>query len=334
MSNHLAIIQDLKAGKIKPFYLLYGNEDYFIDQITHVIEHELLDEAQRSFDQCILYGIETDVKTIVAEARQFPVLSPYRIVLVKEAQSLKKMAELDAYLQKPNPNTLLCLAVKADKIDGRTKFAQLAKKNHVTFESQKVKDYQLPELIDSLIRNEGYRISPKALHMFAEYVGNDINRVMNELTKLKLTLPKGSEINEQVIEEKIGISKEYNIFELNNALLENDYVKAVKISDYYRSRPKDNPVILIYSNVFSLFQKIALIHNQGLNQEAAVAKSLGLHPFVAKNYLKAARFHNFNKCLYAMHLCEVYDAKSKGFRASSQVDSYEYVRELIYKVTH
>ena len=334
MSNHIALIQDLKQGKTSPFYLLYGGESYFIDQITHVIEHELLDESQKSFDQTVLYGLETDVNTVIGEARQFPVLSPYRVVLVKEAQGLKKMSELESYLQNPNPTTLLCLAVKAEKVDGRTKFFQLAKKKYVIFESQKVKDYQFPQQAESLIRAEGYQIQPKALEMFVEYVGNDVARVMNELQKLKLTLAAGSNITDQVIEDKIGISKEYNIFELNNALIEKDYVKAVKISEYYRSRPKDNPVVLIFGNIFSLFHKLALIHNQGFNQDAQVAKALGLHPFVAKNHLAAARRYSYDKCIQIMHLCEVYDAKSKGVNASSGTEPYEYVRELIYHITH
>ena len=285
------IARDLKNRVYKPVYYLMGEESYYIDRISDYIAQTVLTEEEREFNQTILYGVDTDVASIINAAKRYPMMSEYQVVIVKEAQNVKKIEELSYYLQKPLMSTILVISHKNGVLDKRKKLAAEISKIGVLFESKKMKDAQLPGFIASYLKRKQVDIEPKASEMMAEFVGTDLNRMAGELDKLIITLPAGSRrITPEQIERNIGVSKDYNNFELRNALLTRDVLKANKIIKYFEENPKTNPIQSTLSVLFGFFSNLMLAYYAPDKTEQGIANQLSLQPtWQAKEYMAAMR---------------------------------------------
>ena len=329
------IIKDIKARKLKPIYLLHGEESYYIDLVSDYLEQHVLSDAEKGFNQTILYGKDTEVMTVLNAAKRYPMMSDYQLVLVKEAQELKidKAAEqFQAYCEKPLPSTILVLCHKYGKFDKRIKVYKILEKTGVVFESASIYENKVPAWIDDFVRDKGYHINPKASALLAEYLGNDLSKVANELEKLMLNVSKNQEIGTKEVQDNIGISKDYNVFELQNALARKDVFKANQIVNYFEANPKANPMVLVMGNLASYFTKILKYHY--VVDKSQLARELGVSPYFVKDYDLAARNYNYGKTLEVISLLRAYDLKSKGVDSTGNTEHGELMRELIYKIIH
>ena len=250
------IISDIKQNKFSNIYLLHGEESYYIDRIEEALIQNVLEDHERDFNQSVLYGKDITVGNILDEVQQFPMMSERRLVIVREAQNLKKsISELVKYAESPMKSTILVICYKYENLDGRSSFVSRCTKEQTVFKSEKVRDYQLVEYLTSLVKENGFSITPKAANLFAESVGTDLSRIFTELTKISVILQKGEQINEDHIALNVGISKEYNVFELTKAVAMRDVPKAMRIVDYFEKNPKSTSIVVIVSNMFGLFSK-------------------------------------------------------------------------------
>ena len=329
------IARDLKNRVYKPVYYLMGEESYYIDRISDYIAQTVLTEEEREFNQTILYGVDTDVASIINAAKRYPMMSEYQVVIVKEAQNVKKIEELSYYLQKPLMSTILVICHKNGVLDKRKKLAAEISKIGVLFESKKMKDAQLPGFIASYLKRKQVDIEPKASEMMAEFVGTDLNRMAGELDKLIITLPAGSRrITPEQIERNIGVSKDYNNFELRNALLTRDVLKANKIIKYFEENPKTNPIQSTLSVLFGFFSNLMLAYYTPDKTEQGIANQLSLQPtWKAKEYMAAMRVYSGVKCMQIIGEIRYCDARSKGVDNASISDG-DLLRELVYKILH
>lgn len=329
------IARDLKNRVYKPVYYLMGEESYYIDRISDYIAQTVLTEEEREFNQTILYGVDTDVASIINAAKRYPMMSEYQVVIVKEAQNVKKIEELSYYLQKPLMSTILVICHKNGVLDKRKKLAAEISKIGVLFESKKMKDAQLPGFIASYLKRKQVDIEPKASEMMAEFVGTDLNRMAGELDKLIITLPAGSRrITPEQIERNIGVSKDYNNFELRNALLTRDVLKANKIIKYFEENPKTNPIQSTLSVLFGFFSNLMLAYYAPDKTEQGIANQLSLQPtWKAKEYMAAMRVYSGVKCMQIIGEIRYCDARSKGVDNASISDG-DLLRELVYKILH
>ena len=329
------IARDLKNRIYKPVYYLMGEESYYIDRISEYIAQTVLNENEKEFNQTILYGADTDIATIINAAKRYPMMSKYQVVIVKEAQGVKNIDELSYYLQKPLESTILVLCHKHGVLDRRKKLAAEIEKVGVLFESKKIKDTQLAGFITSYLKRKSIEIEPKASEMMAEFVGTDLSRMAGELEKLIITLPKGQKrITPEQIEQNIGISKDYNNYELRNALIIKDVFKANQIIKYFEENPKTNPLQMTLSVLFNFFSNLMLAYYAPEKSEQGIAAQLGLKsPWQSKDYLAAMRRYSGVKVMQIIGEIRYCDAKSKGVGNSSLGDG-ELLRELVYKILH
>ena len=329
------IARDLKNRIYKPVYYLMGEESYYIDRISEYIAQTVLNENEKEFNQTILYGADTDIATIINAAKRYPMMSKYQVVIVKEAQGVKNIDELSYYLQKPLESTILVLCHKHGVLDRRKKLAAEIEKVGVLFESKKIKDTQLAGFITSYLKRKSIEIEPKASEMMAEFVGTDLSRMAAELEKLIITLPKGQKrITPEQIEQNIGISKDYNNYELRNALIIKDVFKANQIIKYFEENPKTNPLQMTLSVLFNFFSNLMLAYYAPEKSEQGIAAQLGLKsPWQSKDYLAAMRKYSGVKVMQIIGEIRYCDAKSKGVGNSSLGDG-ELLRELVYKILH
>lgn len=329
------IVRDVKNGVYVPIYFLMGEEDYYIDRISEYIADRVLTEAEKEFNLTILYGADTDIATIINSAKRYPMMSKYQIVMVKEAQNLKNLDELTYYLQKPLMSTILVFCYKHDVLDRRKKLAAEIEKAGILFESKKLKDAQLSGFISSYLKRKRVDIEPKASEMMAEFVGADLNRMAGELEKLVITLPDGcSRITPEQIERNIGISKDYNNFELRNALITKDVLKANLIVKYFNNNMKNNPLQVTLAVLFGFFSNLMLTYYAPGKSEQEIASFLGLRsPWQAKDYLAAMKKYSGVKVMQIIGEIRLCDAKSKGVKNSSVSDG-DLLRELIYFIMH
>ena len=316
-------------------YYLMGEESYYIDRISEYIAQTVLNENEKEFNQTILYGADTDIATIINAAKRYPMMSKYQVVIVKEAQGVKNIDELSYYLQKPLESTILVLCHKHGVLDRRKKLAAEIEKVGVLFESKKIKDTQLAGFITSYLKRKSIEIEPKASEMMAEFVGTDLSRMAGELEKLIITLPKGQKrITPEQIEQNIGISKDYNNYELRNALIIKDVFKANQIIKYFEENPKTNPLQMTLSVLFNFFSNLMLAYYAPEKSEQGIAAQLGLKsPWQSKDYLAAMRKYSGVKVMQIIGEIRYCDAKSKGVGNSSLGDG-ELLRELVYKILH
>ncbi|WP_300812159.1 DNA polymerase III subunit delta [uncultured Bacteroides sp.] len=329
------ILKELRAKQYRPVYYLMGEEAYYIDLIADYIEEHVLTETEKEFNLIVVYGADVDVATIINAAKRYPMMSEYQVVIVKESQSVRNIEELVYYLQKPLKSTILVLCHKHGVLDRRKKLAAEIEKVGVLFESKKLKEAQLPAFITSYLKRKGLDIESKATSMLADFVGTDLSRLTGELEKLVITLPKKqTRITPEQIEYNIGISKDYNNFELRTALIEKDVLKANRIIKYFDENPKNNPIQMTLSLLFGFFSNLMLAYYAPEKSEQGVASFLGLKtPWQAREYLTAMRRYSGVKTMQIIGEIRYTDAKSKGVGNSSLTDG-DLLRELVFKILH
>ncbi len=332
--NTQSILSDIKKKKLSPVYLLHGEEPYFIDLISDAIEHQVLDEAQKGFDQTVVYGKDADFSSIISMAKRYPMMSDHQVIVVKEAQNLKWKDDdlLQKYLEQPTPSTVLVFAHKYSKFDKRKKAYKLFEKAGVVLESAKLYDDKVAGWINEQLTAANRKIHPQAAAMMAEFLGTDLSKVANEIEKLMLNVPADREIGSSDIERNIGISKDFNSFELNTALAKRNSFKAFQIVEYFAANPKSNPMPVVIGTLGTYFTKILKYHYLPEKNSAAAAKALGVHPFFVKEYELAARNFNRRKTFEIIHLIKEFDLKSKGMHVGPLTNSGDLLSELIFKI--
>jgi DNA polymerase-3 subunit delta len=328
------IMSDLRNRIYKPVYFLAGEEPYYIDIITSYIEEKVLPEAEKAFNQMVIYGDDASVASITETARRFPMMSNHQVVIVKEAQNLKKIEDLAYYVEKPLQSTILVFNYKYKTLDKRTKLYKLIDSNAVYFESARLRDYQVPGWIDRYLMVKGIKSDPSASAMLTEYLGTDLHKIVNELDKLLITLPTGKPvITTDLIEKNIGISKDYNNFELQKAVGEKNIYKANMIVKYFANNQKDNPVNLTIASLFSYFSKLLTYHYLTDKSKNNVAAMLKVNPYFVRDYEVSAEKYNAKKTVLIISLLRAYDMKSKGYGDLSSTPG-DLLKELTYKILH
>lgn len=327
------IISNLHKKIYHPVYFLMGEETYFIDKISDYISDNVLTDAEKGFNQTILYGKDLEPSAIMSNARRFPMMANHQVIIVREAQNIKKIEDLEPYVRNPLNSTILVINYKYKTLDKRKTFPKLIDQKGVLFESKKLYDNQLPAWISSYLKDQKYTVSPQASAMLAEYLGADLSKVANELDKLIISLPAGTQITPDHIEKNIGISKEFNVFELQNALGERDMLRANRIINYFGDNPSNNPVPVVISSLFSYFSK--LLNYQFLEDKSQnnVASVLQVNPFFVKGYVSAAKNYPIRKLVEVVSILREYDMKSKGVGNVSATPA-DLQKEMIYRILH
>jgi len=306
------IMQDLKAGTYHPVYLLHGEESFFIDSVTSYIEKNAISEAERSFNQVVLYGKDVDFKAVVDNARQFPMMAQRRVVILKEAQAMRSLKDLHSYIEKPSPTTVFVIAHKNKPLDKRTKFGKAVSKSAVILDSKKLYDNQVPAWIANYAKSIKLAIDAEATRMLTEYLGQDLSKIVNEIDKIKINLKAGETITAKLVQDGVGISRDYNVFELNKALSIWDYPKIMRIIYYFEENPKANPLVMVISNLFGYFTKVAIAQQNLKASDGDLAKKTGVNPFFVKDYRVAARTFSPAQIKQAFLSLHTADRHSKG----------------------
>lgn len=328
------IMADLRNRIFKPVYFLAGEEPYYIDMIVDHIEEKVLSDSEKAFNQIVVYGDDTSIAGITDTARRFPMMSSHQVVIVREAQNLRKIEDLAVYVEKPLASTILVLSYKYKTLDKRTKFCKLLESQGVYFESPRFRDYQIPGWIERYLMTKGIRTDPSASAMLTEYLGTDLHKIVNELNKLIITLPKDKPvITTSIIEKNIGISKDYNNFELQKAVGEKNILKANMIAKYFADNPKDNPLTLSISSLFGFFTKLLTYHYTTDKSKNNIAAVLKINGYFVRDYEMAASRYDISKTVRIISMLRTYDLRSKGFGDGGTGDG-ELLKELIYKILH
>jgi DNA polymerase-3 subunit delta len=348
------ILLDLKRKIFKPIYFLCGEEPHYIDVISDYIENNALDEADKEFNQTIVYGKDLDLVSILGLAKQFPMMSEHKVVIVKEAQNLKELNKSAAgdeesesksagpnsaiqqfitYISKPQPSTILVFCFKYKTIDKRSAIAKALQKHAVFMESPKLYDNQIPEWISGYVKEKNYAIGPKATFLMSEYLGNDLGKIANEINKLLISLPEGKEITPELVQDNIGISKDFNVFELQDALAKKDVLKANRIVHHFAANEKENPAPMVLSLLYGYFSKLLKYQFLTDKSKFAAAQALGVNPYFVDGYAKAALNYNTSKLKQIFSWLKEYDLKSKGVDNTS-IPYGELLKELVFKILH
>lgn len=332
--NFNQILKDIDKRIFHPVYLLWGEEPYFIDAIVNKITETVLTESEKSFNQTILYGKDTNAYEINEMARRFPMMANHQLVIVKEAQELKEFKKLESYVSAPLKSTILVFAFKYKKIDKRLKIVKKIEENGLVFESKRVYDNKIPTWIESYLFDRDLRIEPKATMLLSENLGSGLSKIVNELDKLILTMPEGSDtITPQMVEKNIGISRDFNIFELQRALGTKNKSKAYLIIDFFGKNPKNHSAVLTVMMLFAYFKRLLLLKTQKDTSRNAVAAALGVSPYFVSEYLQASKYYNLKSLVSIISILRQYDMKVKGVGAGNMSES-ELMREMIFKILH
>lgn len=332
MEEAIQIVQAIKRGEVKPIYFLMGEEPYYIDKISGYIEESLLTEEEKGFNQMVLYGRDTTVEDIVSNARRYPMMAERQVLIIKEAQDLSRSIDkLETYAENPQSTTTIVFCYKYKKIDKRKKLYKLVNKTGVMFEGKRLYENQVADWIQKTLKSREYQIAPKAAQMLVEFLGIDLSKIDNELQKLQLIVPTGAMITPELIEENIGISKDFNNFELRKAIGLKDEPKAHQIINYFSQNPKDNPMVVTISLLYGYFSQILQYHGLTDQSKANVAKVLKVNPFFVKDYEIAARNYPMKKASYAIEYIRDADVKGKGV-GSSNVPPGDLLKELLVKI--
>ena len=328
------LIGDLKNKVYKPVYFLFGDEPYYLDLIGSYISSRVLSEAEQSFNQTILYGKDTEAGQLSDLARRFPMMASHQVVILKEAQEMKSFGDLLPYIENPQPSTLLVIIYKYKKPDKRQKIFKTLEKEAVWFESKKLYDNQVPGWIAGYASNQKYRMEPKAAAMLAEFLGSDLSKIVNEVEKLTVAIgDKSVTITPALVEEHIGFSKDFNQFELQDALGKRDVVKANRIISYFAENEKKYPFPLTIISLYYFFSKLLLLHYSKDKSRQNLAATLKVNPFFVKDYEAAAKRYSAAKLVEIISLLRQYDMRSKGYDGNTTASS-ELLRELIFKILH
>jgi DNA polymerase III subunit delta len=329
------IMNDLHNKIFYPVYFLYGEEAYFIDEISDFIEKNVLSELEKEFNQTIIFGKDVNVPTIISYARRFPMMANYQVIIVREAQDVDKIEDLASYVENPMKSTLLVFCYKYEKIDGRKAFYKTIQKTGVLFESPRLYDDRIPEWINQYVKKMNYSITPKACTLLSEFLGNDLSKIANEIGKLIINIPAAGEITEESIERNIGISKDFNVFELQKALGRKDIYKANQIIRYFASNPRENPLVKVIPILYSFFSKTLIFHHLEDKSRNNAAAALSVNPFFLTNYQVTAKNYPVGKLVSVISILREYDLKAKGVdNNSTNVPDGELMKELVFKILH
>ncbi len=332
--SYTDILHNLKNKIYKPIYFLMGEETYYIDLITDYIINNVLTDAEKAFNQTIIYGKDSDVTNIIHAASRFPMMANNQVIVVKEAQNLKKIEDLVHYAEKPLKSTILVINYKYKTLDKRKKLYKVLKETGVIVEFKKKYENEIPAWIDSYIKNKNVKIEPSASILLAEYLGVQLSKISNEIDKLILTLPKDKNIiTRELIEKNIGISKDYNVFELQKALGKKNILKSNRIINYFADNQKDHNITMIISLLHSYFVKVLNYHFIKDKSPRNVAAVLKINPYFISDYKVAANNYNINKLFKIISYFRIYDLKAKGVD-NLNTNAGELLKELIYKILH
>ena len=325
------ILGDWKKLKFKPVYWLEGEEEYYIDKLMHYAEHEILSEADAGFNLTVFYGKDADWTAVINACRRYPMFAERQVVLLKEAQQMRDIDKLEAYIDKPLTSTVFVVSYKEKKVDGRSKLAKLLKDKAELFSTKKMYDNQLPDWTSELIRSKGYSISQKALLLLVDHIGNDLSRIDNEIEKLLVNLTGRNNITEDDIERYVGVSKEYNVFELQDAFAKKDKAKAIRIIQYFESNPKAAPIQLILPSLYNFFSKAYMTFGQSATDEKAIAAAIGVNFYFVKDYITAVRNYKYEGIENGLLLLHAYNLKSIGVNSTNTEDA-SLLKELVVKI--
>ena len=332
MDEVVKIVNDIKAGNIKPIYFLMGEEPYYIDKLSEYIEANILSEDEKGFNQTVLYGRDVSIEDAVSTAKRYPMMADRQVVIVKEAQELSRTIDkIESYAENPMPSTVLVFCYKYKTLDKRKKSTKLLAKNGIVYESKKLYENQVGDWIKRVLAGKKYAIEPKASAMLVEFLGTDLSKINNELEKLQIILPAGSTISAKDIEENIGFSKDYNVFELRKAIGERNQLKAYKIAENFAQNPKDNPIVMTTGLVFGFFIQLLKYHGLKDKNPKNVAAALGVNPFFLKDYDVALKNYPMKKVSQIVASLRDTDVKSKGVGANS-LSQADLLREMLYKI--
>ncbi len=330
-------IQDsFKKKDFAPIYFLYGNEPFYIDQISNFIEHKILEEDQKSFNLTVLYGKEAKHLQVLDAARRFPLMAEKQVIVIKEAQEMKDLIKLESYIKKPMPSTVLAIVFKHKKFDKRTKFAKALKANKsvIEFESKQLYENKVGDWVTSHLKGKGYTLASGSAELIVEFLGTSLSKIANELDKLMINIPKGTKITPTHVQENIGISKDYNVFELQKALGYKKIEKSQRILNYFNANPKSGPMVMVVSSLYNFFSKVYIYHNFKNSSDNELAKQLGLRSsYFLGDYRTAAKNYNKPKTEAIISLLHEYDMKSKGVNRDNTTEG-QLLKELIYKILH
>lgn len=329
------IVNDIRQRRFKPVYLLMGDEAYFIDAITDLLVETVLTETEKDFNMLTFYGIDSDVNEIIASARRFPMMSEHQLIIVKESQNLDKLELLELYVKNPMPSTVLVINYKHGTVDRRKAWVKLIDKAGVVFESKKLYDNQIPPFIIAYFREKQIGIDEKSARMLADHVGNDISKLIPQLQKLEVSLPEGSSrVTSELIEKNVGISKDYNTFELQNAIIRKDILTANRIVDYFGKNPKENPIMATLAVLFNYFSNLLECYWLPRKDEQSIMTALNLRSnYFVRDYMTGLRNYNANKVMTIISDLRTFDARAKGIDniSTSQGDL---LKELVYRIMH
>jgi DNA polymerase-3 subunit delta len=334
-----SVLKDLKAGRYAPVYFLQGDEPYFIDQLSAYIEKHALTEAEEGFNQVVMYGKDADVTAILNNARRYPMMAERQVVIVKEAKDIQDLnkqegqAILENYVKNPMPSTVLVFCHKYKTLDGRKALTKTLDKHAVLVTTKKLYDNQIPDWISTYVTSTGFTIDRKAAFMLTEYIGNDLERLTNEIQKVLINFEEKIQIDAALIQKYVGISKEYNVFELQKALAVHDVLKANRIVQYFESNPKNHPVIPVIAMLFSFYSRLLLIHHSGERSDAGVARLLKINPFFAKEYLVAMQKYSLPVVIRNIGFLRQADLQSKGIDSGGMTEG-QLLKELVFKLMH
>ena len=324
------ILNDWKKNKFKPVYWFEGEEEYYIDQLVDVAEHHILTEAESGFNLSVFYGKDASWADVVNACMRYPMFGDKQVVILKEAQQMKELDKLEAYIEKPLTSTIFVVAHKEKKVDGRSKLARLLKEKGEVLTTKKMYDNELPAWTQEFIENKGYQPTQKAIHLLVDHIGNDLSRIANEIDKVILNLGKRTTITEDDIEAFVGISKEYNVFELQNAVGKKNLLKALQIVQYFESNPKAAPIQLVLPSLYSYFSKVFMLFGaQG--DDKAVAAQTGINAWFMKDYKVTATIYGFDGVQSALLLMHHYNLRSVGVNDTGTEDA-SLLKEMIYKM--
>ncbi len=325
------IISDWKKGTYKPIYWLEGEEEYFIDKVMKYAESNILNESETGFNLSVFYGKDADWAAVINACRRYPMLSDRQVVLLKEAQQMRDIDKLEAYIENPLTSTIFVVSYKEKKVDGRTRLAKLLKEKGVVLTTKKLYDNQLPEWTEELVESKELSISQKALMLLVDHIGNDLSRIENEIDKIAINLGKRKGITETDVEQYVGVSKDFNVFELQAALATKNLSKAIRIIQYFEANPKAAPIQFILPSLYGFFSKVFMIHGLITKDEKTIGASLGINPFFIKDYVRASNVYSYADIEKLLLLLSDYNLKSIGINNSGTTDA-SLLKEMVVKM--
>jgi len=325
------IINDWKKKSFKPIYWFEGEEEFFIDKAIEYAEHHILSESEASFNLSVFYGKDANWPDIINACKRYPMFAERQVVLLKEAQQMRDVEKLESYIDNPLSSTIFVVSYKDKKLDARKKFAKLVKEKGVLVSTKKMYDKELPQWTQELLQTKGLTITLKGLALLVDHIGNDLTRIENEIDKLSVNLGKRTSITEDDIEKYIGVSKDFNVFELQAALAAKDLSRSIRIIQYFEANPKAAPIQLVLPSLYSFFSKVFMVFGADTQDERAIATAIGVNPFFMKDYLQAAKLYSYPGVEKALLLLHNYNLKSVGV-GSIGTDDASLLKEMVVKI--